>query len=207
MNPSNSQGGGGKKGPPPKKQAQLGFSQGKAGLALKASKKTQLPNMHGRGETRAGMENNGGGGGTGAGNTDKGPEFATPRRGSSFPSSCGWAEACTCLHEVENATNIQGNNREGGEVTTDYGEESPLQGTRLSCKFNTLALDKVHIVIMGSFPHLIEGDKSKLGPAHNLYKKRISSSGSSSCMGAGSTILLPSPLIFCLLDISRLRRW
>jgi hypothetical protein len=40
VNPSNSQGGG-NKGPPPKKQAQLGFSQGKARSALKASKKKQ----------------------------------------------------------------------------------------------------------------------------------------------------------------------
>ncbi len=105
VNPSNSQGGG-NKGPLPKKQAQLGFSQGKAGLALKASKKKQRLNTPGRGETRAGVEDNGGGGGTGSGNTYKGPEFATPRRGSSLPPSCGWAEARAHLHEGENAANM-----------------------------------------------------------------------------------------------------
>ncbi len=61
--------------------------------------------------------------------------------------------ALACM-KGENAANIQGNNREGGEVTTNNGEESPLQGTRLSCKFNMLALNGVHIAIMGSFPHL-----------------------------------------------------
>jgi hypothetical protein len=169
VNLSNSQGGG-NKGPPPKKQAQLGFSQGKAGSALKASKKKQRLNTPGQGKTRAGVEDNGGGGSTSAGNTDKGPEFATPRRGSSLPPSCGWAEACACLHEGENATNIQGNKREGGEVTTDNGEESPPQGTRLSCNFSMLALDGVHIATTGSFSHLKEGDESKLGLAHDLYK-------------------------------------
>ncbi len=57
VNPSNSQGGG-NKGPPPKKQAQLGFSQGKAGLALKASEKKQRLSMPGQGEMRAGVEDN-----------------------------------------------------------------------------------------------------------------------------------------------------
>ncbi len=116
------------------------------------------------------MEDNGGGGGTGAGNTDKGLEFATPRTGSSLPPSCGWAEPHACLHDGENAANMQGNNREGGEVTTDNGKESPPQGTRLSCNFSTLALNGVHIATTGSFPHLKEGDESKLGPAHDLYK-------------------------------------
>jgi hypothetical protein len=162
--------GGGNKGPPPKKQAQLGFSQGKAGSALKASKKKQCLNTPGQGKMRAGVEDNGGGGGIGAGNTDKGPKFATPRRGSSLPPSWGWAEACACLHEGENTVNIQGNNRERGEVTTDNGEESPLQGTRLSCKFSMLALDGFHIATTGSFPHLKEGDESKLGLAHDPYK-------------------------------------
>jgi hypothetical protein len=52
----------------------------------------------------------------------------------------------------------------------DNGEESPLQGTRLSCKFSMLALNGAHIATTGSVPHLKEGDESKLGLAHDLYK-------------------------------------
>ena len=102
---------------------------------------------------------------------DKGLEVTTPMQGSSLPPSCGRAEACASSHKGENTTNRQGNNREGAEVTTfDNDEESPLQGTRLSSKFNMLALDGVHIAITGSFPHLKEGDDSELGLAKDLYK-------------------------------------
>ncbi len=153
------------------------------------------------------MEDNGGGGSTSAGNTDKGPEFATPRRGSSLPSSCGWAEACACSHEEENAAIIQGNNREGGEVTTDNGEESPPQGTRLSCNFSMLALNGVHIATTGSIPHLKEGDESKLGPAHDLSKGKNFLKRLIILHGAGLTIPIPSLPIFCSLEISQLRRW
>ncbi len=188
VNPSNYQGGG-NKGPPPKKQAQLGFSQGKAGSALKASKKKQCLNTPGQGKARAGGEDNGGGGGTSTGNMDKGLEFTTPRRGSSLPPSCGWAEARTCLHEGENAANIQGNNREGGEVTTNNGEESPPQGTRLNCNFSMLStestlLPQAHSLTSkkGTSPNWVR---------HMIYtRERTSSSSSSSCMGAGLTIPL-----------------
>ena len=98
------------------------------------------------------------------------PEFATPIRGSSLPPSCGCAEARARLHEGENTANTQGINREVKEVTSDKSKKSPLQGTRLSCKFNMLALDKIHIASTGSFPHIKEVDESKLDMACDLYR-------------------------------------
>ena len=82
----------------------------------------------------------------------------------------GWAEARAWSHEGENTTNTQGSNRETEEATGDKSKESPLQGTRLSCKFSMLALDGVHIASTGSFPQLNKTDESELGPAHNLYR-------------------------------------
>ncbi len=102
---------------------------------------------------------------------DTGPEVTTPRRGSSLPPSCGWARAHAHSHKEEDATNSQESNREGGEVTTfDNDEASPLQRTRLSSKFNTLALDGVHVAITGTCPHLEVGEDSKLSSVQNLYK-------------------------------------
>jgi hypothetical protein len=118
---------------------------------------------------RADTEDNGEGGRTGAAVTDTGLEVTTPRRGSSLPPSCGWAGAHTRSHKGEVAANCQGSNREGGEVTTfDNDEENPLQRTRLCSKFNTLALDGVHVAIMGTFSHLKEGEDSELVLAQNL---------------------------------------
>jgi hypothetical protein len=77
------------------------------------------------------------------------PVFATSTRGSSLPPSCGWAEAPAWSHEGENTANTQGSNRETAEATSDTGKKSPLQGTRLSGKFSTLALDGVHIASTG----------------------------------------------------------
>jgi hypothetical protein len=94
-------GGGGIKALQQKKPTQLGFSQGKVGSALKAtkppppppSKKKQRLHMPGQDETNADIEDNEGGGRTSAAVTDMGPEVTTPRRGSSLPPSCGWAGA------------------------------------------------------------------------------------------------------------------
>ena len=98
------------------------------------------------------------------------PVFTTPTRGSGLPPLCGWAEARAWSHKGENTANTKGINREEEEATGDIGEESSLQGTRLSCKFNTLALAGVHIASTGSFPHLNETNESELGLAHDLYK-------------------------------------
>ena len=170
VNPSYSHGGG-NKAPLSKKQAQLGFSQGKAGSTPKTSEKKQHPNTPGWGKMAAGKGNNGGGGGIGTGIMEVDPVFATPTRGSSLPlPSCGWAEAPAWSHKGENTPNTQGSIRETEEATGDTGKESPLQGTRLSGKFSKFALDGVHIASTGSFPQLNKTDESELGPAHNLYR-------------------------------------
>ena len=94
----------------------------------------------------------------------------THTRESSLPPTCGWAEAHARLHKGGSIANTQGSNRETEEATGDTGEESRLQGTRLSGKFSTLALNGVHIASMGVFPQLNEMDESELGPAYNLYR-------------------------------------
>ncbi len=79
VNKNNPQGGGNKTSPP-KKQAQLGFSQGKARATSKTGKKKQHPNMPGQGETGAGKGNNGGGGDIGMGVMEVDSVFTTHTR-------------------------------------------------------------------------------------------------------------------------------